>query len=136
MRDDFQDLMRHSGALGGIMRCMRSECRVQLIGGLMHDLNITPTQTVARHLMTRVFGEAASADVLRKTFAEPGRTAHVKLVGETFHKLYESPSAAALYASEYRIFNNMMKAHVQKMRKQVGMRARLDMRNKRIIHEE
>lgn len=69
-----------AASFGGFKRRVRSSARITLTAAFMNQCNITPTQTVAQHLMTQMFGQSVGLADLNQHFAKPGRDASVKLM--------------------------------------------------------
>lgn len=113
-------------ALGGAMRRARSAARIMLTTKLLREFGITPTQHVARHVMTIVFNEAASTKDLMKNYAEPGRKADHKFVEAALTTMQDNRELCEAYSDSYKDFNTALEKNVAIIKAQEIAKATLD----------
>ena len=93
-----KDRQREAGKFGGLLRSLRAEVRADFADGLMQELDITPTATVAKTVMRVAFNQAAGNAALCERFAQNGRDASKKFVDDAVEKLQSEHGVAAIAA--------------------------------------
>jgi hypothetical protein len=116
-----QELGKHCGIFGGLLRRHREQARLGLAEALMRELRIEPTIHVAIMIMNDAFGQIAHIGEIDALFARPGRvrdTQHLMTQAKRKIAADKASSDAAFerYGKLYSRYTFIQKARVKEIK--------------------